>query len=626
MTVLGPTSLPAAGSNRKKVQKPAAASIDRVEPPSWWVGMKTPLQLMIHGRNLSGAEVTLSEPAEGVEVKAVHSAESANYLFVDLSVSETAKPQELKFNVKCGEGQPLKFSYQLQARRNGSAERQSYSSADLIYLLMPDRFANGDPSNDSIPGCAEAARRALAISRHGGDIKGIMDHLDYIQSLGVTCIWPTPLLFDNDAHGSYHGYACSDYYMIDPRFGSNDLYRQMVALSHEKGMKFIMDMVPNHCSTSHWWMKDLPFSDWINQFPTFTRSNFAIPTESDPHASKYDSELNSRGWFDRSMADMNLCNAYTLQYFKQWAVWWIEYADLDGLRVDTFPYSDKYAISDWVASIRNEYPNINIVGECWVDYPSTVAYWEGAHVNSDGYTSHLPSVMDFPMCFAIIPALNDNEAHPAWGEGMQKVYNVAAQDFVYNDPRTLLLFAVNHDTRRLSYQLGSDPQRVKMAMALMATLRGTPQLYVGDEQLFEPIDGQTGDPHDRIDFPGGWEGDRQNLFTGKNRTKAQQDVLDFTTAVFNYRKHSPALQSGDMLHYRPTDSNLYVYVRRLQGSPSVLTIVNNANYPCTIKDWNHYSEALGNAKKARDIVAGNTFPLTDSLKVPSKTAVILELQ
>ncbi|MCI2121331.1 MAG: glycoside hydrolase family 13 protein [Bacteroidales bacterium] len=607
---------------------PARQRIDRVEPPCWWIGMKTPLQLMIHGSGLRGAKVVLSAPVKGVEVKEVHYADSPNYIFADIGVSPDAVPQVLRFDVICSGGLSLQFRYELKARREGSAERKGFDSGDLVYLLVPDRFANGDPSNDNVPGCADSCDRSRPGKRHGGDLQGIMDHLDYLSELGVTCIWPTPVLLDNEPKTSYHGYACSDYYKVDPRFGTEGSYRALVAAAHGKGLKFIMDMVPNHCATSHWWMDDLPFHDWINIFPKYTQSNFAISTVSDPHATKYDYGMNTRGWFDRTMADMNLCNPYVLQYFKQWAVWWIEYADLDGLRVDTFPYSDKHAIADWTGAIMKEYPSLNIVAECWVDNSATVSYWEGAHENADGYTSNLPSVMDFPLMEAIVPAFNENDPHPAWGEGIIRIYNVIARDFTYHDPNSLLIFASNHDTRRLAYQLGYDLKRVKMAMALLATMRGTPEIYYGDEMMLASTDGHTGDIHERVDFPGGWVNDTINLFVArKGRNAKQRELFGYVSKLFNYRKTSPALRYGSLLHCRPENNNLYVYFRRLEGSPTVMVLMNNASRSVEITDWTPYEEGLkGGTRTGTDIETGLTVALSPSLTVPAKSAMVLELK
>ena len=339
-----------------EIAEASPEQVTRVEPPCWWSGMKTDLQLLIQGPSLSEYDVRIFGDAE---VTGVHKAESPNYLFVDVKVGGPGTCW-LVF-VKDGE-YAFKVPYEIGERRAGSAERLSFSSADLIYLIMPDRFANGDPSNDNTPDTDEIADRSRLDGRHGGDIQGIMDHLDYLQDLGITAIWNTPLLEDNEPRTSYHGYACTDYYKIDSRFGDNAMYCELVQQCHSRGIKMIMDVVTNHCGLAHWWMKDLPFEDWIHQWPEYTPSNYAFSMQNDIHASGRDSYQMQSGWFDRSMPDMNLDNPYLLQYFKQWAVWWIEYADLDGFRVDTFPYNEKVPMSQWCAAVRKEYPNINIVG------------------------------------------------------------------------------------------------------------------------------------------------------------------------------------------------------------------------------------------------------------------------
>ena len=320
----------------------------RVEPPCWWTGMETPLTLMLHAPGLSGAGVSVA--SDGITVKAVHYAESPNYLFVDLEIADNLTPGEYTFTINYPDGRTGTFAYSIGKRREGSRERVGFGPSDVVYLLMPDRFANGDKKNDSSPLTAEKGNRKLPGGRHGGDLQGIMDHLDYLADLGITAIWPTPITLDNEPAYSYHGYACADYYQIDPRYGSNELYRSLVAAAHEKGIKFIQDIVPNHSGTAHWWYNDLPFQDWIHQHPTFTRSNYAMSGHSDPHAARTDLDACVTGWFDTSMPDMNLGNPYCLQYYIQLAVWWIEYADLDGIRVDTYPYTRKEDISAWTAA------------------------------------------------------------------------------------------------------------------------------------------------------------------------------------------------------------------------------------------------------------------------------------
>lgn len=330
----------------------ATGEVTRIEPLSWWTGMQTPLQLLVAGERISDYDVRI-EGGRGVKATAVHKADSPNYLFVDVAVDADAAPGTY-YLVFSKEGREFKAPYEIAARREGSAERGSFTTADMIYLLMPDRFANGDPANDSTPDTQEKADRNAFFGRHGGDIEGIRQHLDYISSLGATVIWPTPLLLDDEPEGSYHGYACADYYRIDPRFGTNESYRDFVAAAHEKGLKVIMDVVTNHCGTAHWWMRDLPFEDWIHQFPEYTGTNVCFSTNMDPNASKYDLNLQESGWFVPSMPDMNLDNPYVLRYFQQWAAWWTEYADLDGFRVDTYPYNEKGPMSEWCASVRRD--------------------------------------------------------------------------------------------------------------------------------------------------------------------------------------------------------------------------------------------------------------------------------
>lgn len=372
----------------------------------------------------------------------------------------------------------------------GSVARKSFTTADMIYLLMPDRFANGDASNDSTPHTRERADRSAFFGRHGGDLQGMIDHLDYIAGLGATAVWPTPLLLDDEPEGSYHGYACGDYYRIDPRFGSNELYREFVGKAHEHGLKVIMDIVTNHCGTGHWWMKDLPFRDWIHQFPEYTGTNVCFSTNMDPNASRYDLDLQESGWFVPSMPDMNLDNPYVLQYFKQWAVWWIEYAGLDGFRVDTYPYNEKVPMSEWCAAVRREYPDFNIVGECWTSSIPQLAYWQGGNPNKDGFDSHLPSIMDFPLQEAICRALPTDSLR--WGEGMTRVYDCLSHDFVYHDLSKMMIFVANHDTDRIGDIVRRNPDRLKLSMAMLATMRGHPADILGrrdDVHLERPLAG-----------------------------------------------------------------------------------------------------------------------------------------
>ena len=487
----------------------AGDKVERVEPLSWWTGMKTPLQLLIKGPDISSCDVRI-EGGTGVKVSGLHKGDSPDYLFADVEISADAAPGTY-YIVFSHDSTEFKYPYEIAARAEGSASRKSFTAADMIYLIMPDRFANGDPSNDSTPDTAEKACRDEFFGRHGGDIQGIMDHLDYIADLGATAIWCTPLLLDNEPEGSYHGYACSDYYRIDPRFGSNSLYRDFVDKAHEKGLKVIMDVVTNHCGTAHWWMEDLPFMDWIHVFPEYTGTNVCFSTNMDPNASKYDLNLQESGWFVPSMPDMNLDNPFVLNYFKQWAVWWIEYAGLDGFRVDTYPYNEKGPMSGWCEAVLEEYPDFNIVGECWTSSIPQLAYWQGGNANRDGFDSHLPSIMDFPLQEAIWKGL-PTDSH-AWGEGMVRIYDCLSHDFVYHDLSRMMIFPGNHDTDRIGDVLKHNADRHKIVMAMMATMRGIPQIFYGDEMMFVSRDRSQGHGGLRVDFPGGWAGDGMDLFS-----------------------------------------------------------------------------------------------------------------
>ncbi len=591
--------------------------VARVEPLSWWVGMKTPLQLMIYGRDLAGFDVAMAGPA-GVRVTGVHAAESDNYLFVDVEVDASAEPGVRHLLFTRGDEQ-FKMPYEFAARREGSRERQSFTTADMIYLIMPDRFADGDPSIDSTDAMAEKADRSRLFGRHGGDLQGIIDHLDYIADLGATAIWCTPLLVDDEPEGSYHGYACGDYYRIDPRYGTNELYRQYAAECHKRGLKIIMDIVTNHCGAAHWWMKELPFADWVHQFPEYTRTNVLFSTNMDPNASKHDLYLQESGWFDTSMPDMNLDNPYLLQYFKQWAVWWIEYADIDGLRVDTYPYNEKMPMSEWCRAVREEYPSINIVGECWTASVPQLAYWQGDNENKDGFNSNLPSIMDFPLRDAICAALPSDSLR--WGEGMIRVYDALSHDFVYHDLSKMMIFTGNHDTDRIGDVVRRNPDRLKLSMALLATLRGIPQMFAGDELMFVSCDLSQGHGGLRVDFPGGWAGDPVDLFDPSQHVGVQKEVFDYTRRLFNWRKTKPVIHHGRTLHFASRD-NTYAYFR-YDESDAVFVFINNSRGAKRIP-WSDYAEITGRLADGRDVLTGEPMEVNDSTVVKGRQALIVE--
>ena len=591
-----------------KVSDATPDQVTRVEPLSWWVGMKTDLQLMVQGPAISDYDVVI-EGGKGVCVEKISKAESPNYLFVDVKISPNAEPGTY-YIVFSKDGQSFKYPYEISAREEGSAQRESFTTADMIYLIMPDRFANGDVSNDSTEDTSEKADRTDGHGRHGGDIQGIIDHLDYISELGATYIWTTPFLEDNDPRGSYHGYAASDYYHID--------YRTLVETAREKGLGIIMDIVPNHCSYVHWWMNDLPFQDWIHQFDTYTGTNVAFSTNMDPNASAKDLYIQESGWFVPSMVDMNLDNPYVLKYFIQWGIWWIEYSGLNGFRVDTYPYNEKGPASEWCKAILNEYPNFNIVGECWTSSIPQLAYWQGGNANKDGFDSHLPSIMDFPLHDALRAALAEDNG--GWGAGMSK----------------MLIFPGNHDTARIGDMVRKDPRALKIAMTLMATMRGIPQIFAGDELMFVSTkpDNIGDHPGLRVDFPGGWEGDQIDLFTDEGRqaqthntdglkvTKGQAaDLFNHTSRLFQWRKTADVIHNGKTMHFMTRD-NTYAYFRYNDES-AVFVYVNN-----TLEDknipWSYYSEITEGLHDGTDVLTGEPFEVSDGTVVAPKTAIVIE--
>lgn len=602
-----------------------AQKIERVEPPFWWVSMETPLQLMIHGNAIGGSTVTLANNPKGISIEKVHNADSPNYLFVDVKISHRTSPGEYTFVITRKDGKTIEFKYTLKERKDGSAKRGSIEVSDMVYLLMPDRFSNGDTSNDSHKDAVEKGDRANLGGRHGGDIQGIINHLDYLQELGVTAVWSTPMLFDNEKVYSYHGYACADYYRIDPRFGTNLLYKEYVEKAHEKGIKIIMDMVPNHCGTAHWWMKDLPFNDWIFQYKEYTPTNAAMSTHADPHASQKDKDLCTKGWFDHTMADMNIAQPFVNKYFTQNAIWWLEFSGMDGIRVDTYPYSDRFATAQWVKNIRKEYPNINIVAECWFGDPLSISYWEGAKVQSDGFCSNLPQVMDFPLRMKMMSAFRSDATHPGYDQGLLEIYNSISLDYVYKNPYNLLIFAGNHDTFRLGCEMNGDFAKMKNIMTLLATMRGMPQLYYGDEFGLTSLDGTNGHSQERLDFPGGWKGDKKNLFSAKDRNADQKDLHDHIATLFNWRKGSKAVTEGKLLHFRPTNSNVYVYFRYVKNE-AVMTVINNGQDDYLI-NWSDFEEITSKfAAKGKNIMNGERVKVGNQTYVPAQSSMVIEFK
>ena len=593
----------------------AQVAIDRVEPPNWWVGMKNRnLQLMIHGNNVGKADPKVD--VKGVRLKKYQKA-GPDYLFIDLQIGKDVKPGILKISLMDESKTLASYDYELKAREQGSAERGSFTTADNIYLIMPDRFVNGDPANDDMPGMLEKADRNNPHGRHGGDIRGIVASLDYLQKMGVTAIWSTPMLENNMPAYSYHGYAITDLYKTDPRFGTNETYREMVAEAHRKGIKVIMDMVFNHFGTKHWWMKDLPQKDWVNEWPEFTRSNYRGGVNIDPHASQYDKNRMLNGWFDVTMADFNQKNRFVANYLIQNSIWWIEFAGLDGIRQDTYPYPDQDFMAKWMLRIREEYPSFNVVGEAWLNTPQQVAYWLDGSPNKTGFRSNLTNVFDFPLMMAIQKAFNEGEG---WDTGMARLYDLISQDFLYSDPNRLVLFVDNHDIERI-YPVLKSVENVKMALAFICTTRGIPMFYYGTEALSDR--GMLeGDPGKRKDFPGGWTGDATNMFTGQNLSKDQQEIYYYMSKLLNWRKGNTTVQQGKLIHYIPEDG-IYVFFRIL-GENTVMVIINN-NTSAKKLETKRFRENLEGFKKGKDALEGNLIKDLDKIEIPAKTVRIIEL-
>lgn len=598
-----------------------ALNVDRVEPMFWWVGMKNPnLQLLIHGNNVSQYQVSIKYP--GVKVTKVNKVENPNYLFVDLTIdSKSAKAGKFTIDLLQNGKTEGTYTYELKNRKPGSANRQGFSPADVVYLLMPDRFANGDPSNDNVDSQPEKANRTIDYGRHGGDIKGITDHLDYIKQLGATAIWSTPLLENNFDKYTYHGYAISDFYQIDPRYGSNDDYARLVDAAHQKGLKIIMDMVSNHGGIGAWWMKDLPMADWIHQWPTFTRSNHKAITTKDIHAAKCDVKLDQEGWFDTTMPDMNQNNPYFWTYYIQNNIWWIEFAGLDGIRMDTYPYNDRDAMAKWAKAIMSEYPKFNITGETWLHSSEDIAFWQKDAVNSLHYNSQLPTPMDFVMNDAL--AVCFNEQGNGWNEqGMSRLYNDISKDYLFANPNNLLIFAENHDTQRYNNTLKGDLAKYKMAMSFLMTTRGIPQIYYGTE-IGMTGDKNKGDGDIRRDFPGGWAGDSINAFNPQARTSLQNSYYDFTAKLLNWRKNKEVIHSGKLIHYVP-ENDIYVYFR-YNDKEKVMVVLNNNESAQTLKT-DRFSEMMENYTSGEEVISGKTYTDLKSLDVPAKSAMIIELK
>jgi len=590
--------------------------IKRLEPSSWWIGMHNPeLMLMAYGNQIGKTEPRIN--IAGVTVKEVKRVDNPNYLFIFLRIDSSAQPGTYLISFEDKNKKKVSTPFTLE-KRNSRIE--GFNQSDAIYLIMPDRFANGDTTNDNVAGLRERCNRQEPYGRHGGDLKGIIDHLDYIQSLGMTTLWLTPVLENDQQHSSYHGYSITDYYRVDPRLGNNELYRQLAMECHKRGMKLIMDMVFNHCGSYHWWMNDLPTPDWIHQFPTYTSSNYRPSVMSDPHAAQADVIKNTHGWFDRTMPDMNLSNPLVLTYLIQNSIWWIEYLQLNGIRIDTYPYPEKEGMAKWMQVLAEEYPKLNIVGEVWITNNAQLSYWQKDAPNRDGFNTHLPALMDFPLTDAIQRALNEDDGYD---RGLARIYYAIAEDFLYPYPENKVIFAENHDWARIFEFLGQDLNKMKIAITLVATLRGIPQFYYGSEILMTG-NGWHSHAEIRKDFPGGWPNDTINAFTPQGRTALQNEMVSYVTQLFQYRKSSRALQYGKLIHFVP-ENNIYVYFR-IADTGAVMVAINNHPSETRKLDVERMKEILGQYRSGKDIISQEQINDFSALTLQPKSCRVIELK
>ena len=587
--------------------------IERIEPPFWWEGFKnTSLQLLVYGENISNLDFNIKSNI--VELVSVEKAENPNYIFLNLEVNDKGRSGD--FDIDYG-GNSIK--YNIHKKELDSDMHIGFNTSDVLCLITPDRFINGDYSNDNHPDMLEKASRG-PWGRHGGDLKGINDNLNYLIDLGYTAIWLNPILENNMVKSSYHGYSTTDYYKVDPRFGTNEEFKNLTKKADRMGVKMVMDIIPNHSGSEHWFVKDPPFSNWLNFNNSYSQTTHRRETVQDIHASEYDKKNFVDGWFVETMPDLNQNNKFMSKYLIQNAIWWIEYSGIKGYRVDTYPYSDKDFMSDWTYEIMNEYPYFNIVGEEWSDTPIVTSYWQAGKVNHDGYVSYLPSLMDFPLQINFAEALNDEIT---WGNGFVKPYRTLASDFLYGDPYNLVVFPDNHDMTRFLTQVNNDLNLFKMGLVFYTTVRGIPQFYYGTEVLMNSNDNPRSHDVIRSEFPGGWNDHEVSALTGKGLTNDQIEFQNFFKKLLNWRKNNKVVHQGKFIHFTPKEQEeIYSYFRIL-GNKMVWTIFNRKDEAQPI-NLDKYQEVLKGESKGYDVIYEKSIDL-NKLKISPKSALIIEI-
>ena len=600
--------------------KPSSPQINSVEPPYWWTGMANDtLQIMLSGPRIGLTETSM-KPYEGVSLIESVRLDSPNYLLLYLTVSDTAKPGVLDFTFSDGKKKAA-LRYELK-ERSKAVKAQGFDASDVLYLIMPDRFARAGATTD-----AEASRgleyavevdRADLNARHGGNIAGMEQHLGYIDSLGVTAIWVNPVLENDMPGGSYHGYATTDYYRIDPRFGTNGQWRDFVGKAHDRGIKVVMDMIFNHSGSNHPWMKDMPSRDWYNFPDSAVTTNFRLSTLHDPYVSDYDKKRTVDGWFVTAMPDLNQRNPHLRRYLSQNSIWWIEDSGIDGIRMDTYPYADERAMASWIDDVMAEYPGFNIVGECWYANEGGEAYWQrGSKVNPNG-DPRLPTVMDFVLS---IKARDAFKGQTDRLEGLNTIYDHLALDYLFPDPTHILTFLDNHDTDRFLLEEPDDLGWWKQAITFLLTSRGIPQIYYGTELLMNGTRAAGGDGNVRRDMPGGFPGDKTDAFTAAGRTDKQNEAFNFIQKLLQWRRGNEPIARGSLKHFMP-ENGLYVYQRH-SGDKEVTVILNGNDSPVTTT-MERTLEILPYGSQRRDMLTGETITISPEMTFSPRQILILE--
>jgi neopullulanase len=595
-----------------------AQSITHLEPSSWWVGMQhDTVQVLVYGKDLKPFKVQSNY--EGVTITNTSTVANSNYLFVSLYIAPIAKPGNVVLTFTNG-NKKLQATFVLQARQANSAARKGFSSSDAIYLIVPDRFANGDSTNDAVKGMRELPKRSEPFGRHGGDIQGIINRLDYIKQMGFTQIWNTPLLQNDMPQSSYHGYAATNLYNIDARYGTNADMQRLSAEASKRGIGIIWDVVLNHIGLYHYLMQDPPDTTWVNLYTARTRSNHLKSTLYDAHATEHDKATYVQGWFDSSMPDLNQKNNLLATYLIQNSIWWIEYAGLSGIREDTYSYADKMFLNKWCKAILTEYPNFNIMGEEYNTNMAQVAYWQKGNINKDGFASELPTIMDFSLNDNITKALTNENT---WQSSWQNVYQSIGQDYLLFDANKLLIFADNHDQDRI-YRRLNNLAKWKLAMAILATTRGIPQVYYGTELLMTHTESGN-DGLRRGDFYGGWPSDTKDAISKKGLTSNEAEAQQYFAKLFNWRKQCPAIHYGSTMQYAPELNDVYVYFRSYNNQ--IIMVLLNKNKQAVKLPLAKYKSNMGNATKGINVLTGEAINLVQNeILVPAEEALILEVQ